>query len=89
MRHARTPQLALFDDEPARPVASRTPEQREATLNQLLTELRACEYGVTGLRLAEVSECWREDLDELDRRGCELHRTAIEGRFWNVILLEK
>lgn len=69
---ARTPQLALFDDEPAR-LDGRTPEQREADLAQIRAEIRHCRDGVSGLRLAEITEHWLDDVAELESE-LSLHR---------------
>lgn len=77
---ARTPQLALFDDEPAR-LDGRTPEQREADLAQIRAEIRQTREGVSGRRLDEITEHWRDDVEELQRRGQHFALDFIDDRF--------
>lgn len=89
MTTARMQTGFLFDvgDTPHEPGDSRTDAEREAHLSQILHELRRCEDGVTYLRLAEITQHWRDDLIELERRGRAFHFSEIDSRFGVVHLV--
>jgi hypothetical protein len=80
------PLFALLDDEPATTtqVDRRKPEQREENLARI-AEVIALADTVSGKLLYEIAgDHWRDDCEELERRGHAIYYQSLDGRHWSV-----
>jgi len=80
------PLFALLDDEPATttPADRRTFEQREENLARIAEVIDLADT-VSGKLLYEIAgDHWRDDCEELERRGYAIYYQSLDGRHWSV-----